>query len=121
MFALFVPGSPPVTQFPQIAETQWALEVPCPANTRLLTLALLVPLPEGASLAVYWSAPPYEERTLIGLVTNEWPSDTFHTPWSLDASVTARSTIAILLCIEDVRSVYTELALQCTRDGRRQW
>lgn len=106
MFGLIIPGLPAFTSFPQIAPTQWTIDLPNPGTINNFTFYLTEPLPANCAVALSSSFPPtFSAIEFIGAVANERPSDIFNTSWSLQPERAACSVVKLLISIEEIGTI----------------
>ena len=64
----------------------------------------------GATLS-YSSPPDYSGITFIGAIANARPSDIFHTGWALNPNVNQLAEIKLVLQIEQLSAIETQVTI----------
>ena len=120
MFGLVIPGLPSVTEFPQIAANQWAIDLPNPASINNLTFFITGPLPQDCAAALSCSFPPdYTSLEFIGAVATEFPSDIFNTGWALNPDKASCSAVRLVISLESISTIAPLVEQRKTRDIRQ--
>ena len=106
MFGLVIPGHPAITEFTQIGQTQWSLELPNPATISNLTFFITGPLPADCAAALSCSfSPSFSSVEFLGAVATEFPSDIFNTGWALNPDKASCAAVRLLISLEAIGTI----------------
>jgi len=121
MFGIIIPGQPPISNFTQISETQWTLDLPSPSQINNITFYLQSPLPEGYAAALSYSKPPFQAIEFLGAIANERASDIFHTAWSFNPELQGVEVVKLLVSVEVISSIESLVVDKANNDIRQQY
>jgi hypothetical protein len=127
-FCLIIPGKPIITSFQQVDAKRFITTIPLKQQLQphiqpqsqtqpqiqadfhfdCITLALLQPsLSPTDGIAVYLSFPPFQDFSYLGMVSNSYPSNTFHLSATHVATVKVNESVQIGLSIESLEHLNT--------------
>ena len=100
---LLLPGRPLRNDFVAVSPTRYMLEIPSPVSVPELAIALApgATLLPHQGLVIYYSAPPFDAWTQLGVVSAARPSVILRTGWPGSADVAAAPAVRLGVSVED--------------------
>ena len=99
---LLLPGRPVRTDFIPSSQGKWYLDVSFPRDISEVGAFLLpgAQLPLGGGLAFFYSLPPFDSYTALGVLTATIPSAVWPTGWSATPEIAALPSIRVGVSLE---------------------
>ena len=95
------------------------MDVPLPSKINTITFFLTSALPQQYGAALSFSLFPFTAVEFIGAVGNEWPTDTFHTGWSLNPEVNQKEVIKLIVSFEELVNLKSLIENKQSTDMRQ--
>lgn len=106
----------PVTVQGPVTSSDVMIEVLNPGAINNLTIIMGEQILEGFGVGLYYSVPPFEERTFIGCVSNEKPTETFFTGWNINPQVNVLKSIILVARLEKLENLLMENDIKIQND-----